>query len=219
MSVTADVSPKRIEFNDPDGGFSLTATGVTVSGNPAFGSWESALDLAVYMEQRSPFWKADLLVYANKRPDWGGFIDAVIDAGTFTESTVQQYRSVAKRVPAENRVEGLSFSHHEKVASLPVEDQRKYLDKAKAEHLSVSALDRVVKKARKVKRVLSGQATELAKAYDAVVEAAHEAAEFCREIPAHDAKDAERKIGRAIAALSKCDTALVKLRKAQGKKP
>lgn len=217
VSVTAEVTPRDIRFESDEGGLYLTATGLVIKGKPLFGDWENALIMADEMERRSPFWKADLLAYAYKRPDWEGLIDAVIDAGRFTEATVRQYRSLSARVPRSDRVEGLSLSHHEAVAALPSEDKRELLTKAKREHLSVSALKQVVRQSRKVKRVLKGQASELAKAHDAVVQHAHEAAEHCQAIPRHDCKDAEKLIAKAIRALERTSDALDAYRKAQGK--
>lgn len=216
--VTPEPSPRALTFASDDGGFSLTSTGVVVTGKPIFGDWESALNLAVYLEERSPFWKADLLEYGHTRADWLPIIDAVVDASKFTESTVRQYRHIAKAVPMADRVDGLSFSHHAEVAALPAEDKRPMLERAKREHLSVSALRQVVRKARKVRRILKGQASELAKAQERVIECAHEAAALCREIAAHDCQKAEALIGKARRKIDQCEEAVTKFRTVQGKK-
>lgn len=206
-----------IKFEDDAGGLFLTPQGLKVRGKPAFGSYENAMAVAVYMADKAPFWKADLLEYAHKRADWQGLIDAVIDAGTFTESTVTQYRHVARSIPPERRVEGVSFSHHAEVASLEPSDQVKLLERAKRDHLSVSDLRREVRKEKKVRRVLKGQASELATAHDRVVEHAYEAAGLCREIPLHDCANAERLITKARAELDKTEASVKHYRKVQGK--
>lgn len=217
MTVTPEVSPRAISFASDEGGFALVESGVVITGKPAFGDWENALNLAVYLEERSPFWKADLLEYGHNRADWLPFIDAVVDASKFTESTVRQYRHIAKAVPMAQRVEGVSFSHHAEVASLPAEDQTAYLQRAKRDHLSVSDLRATIAKERKVRRILSGQATALAKAQNAVIEHAHEAAALCRAIPHHDCHDAEKMLTKARRELERTEEALAKFRKAQGK--
>lgn len=213
VEVSATPGLPTIRF----GGIHLTADGVTFHGKPDFGDYENAMRCAVYLEDKAPFWKADLLEYGHKRIDWAGFLDAVVDAGTFTKSTISQYRYVARAVPAERRVEGLSFSHHEAVASLPGSDQRGYLERAKRDHLSVSALKQVVRKSKAVRRILKGQASELANAQDAVTIAAHDAAAACKEIAADDCKHAEKKLGAARRLLDTCELAVKTLRKAQGK--
>lgn len=217
VGVTPEVTPKAITIESESGGFHLTATGLVVKGKPEFGDWENALALAVHLEQRAPFWKADLLEYGHKRADWSGFLDAVIDAGTFTKATIDQYRYVSRAVPKGNRVEGLSFSHHEAVASLPSEDQGAYLEEAKRGHLSVSALKLKIRKEKKIKRVASGQDKALAKAQRLVAEHAHEAAHLCRQIAAHDCGEAEKMLAKARRELDKAETAIETLRKAQGK--
>lgn len=198
------------------GGFHLTSDGLQVHGRPEFGDYEAAMRCAVYLEDKAPFWKADLLEYGHTRTDWSGLLDAVVDAGTFTKSTVSQYRYVARAVPPADRVEGLSFSHHEAVASLPSPDRRHYLEQAKREHLSVSSLKEIIRKEKRVRRVLKGQASAMAKAHDAVVDAAHAAALACQEIPRHDCAKAEKKLAEARRHLDRCETALRAYRKAGG---
>lgn len=206
-----------IRFGGPKDAIHLTPKGVEILGTPEFGDYENAMQTAVYLADKAPFWKADLLAYAYRRKDWAGLIDAVIDAGTFTKSTVDQYRSVANRVPPAERVEGVSFSHHEAVASLPSSDRKRLLERSKREHLSVSSLRQLARKERKVKRILKGQASELAKAHDAVSESAWNAREACASIPLHDCQHAEKKIKLARRFLDECEAALAKYRKAQGK--
>lgn len=218
LAVTPEPTPRVLTFGDEDGNkVELTARGAIITGTPNFGDWEQALNLAVYLEERSPFWKGDLLNYGYSRADWAGFIDAASSAWGLTPETLDQYRSVAKRVPAERRVAGLSFSHHEAVASAPAEDQQKYLQQAQREHLSVSETRRVVRKAKKVRRILKGQASELAKAQKAVVEHAHDAAAWCKSITIRDCADAEKMIEKARRELDRCETAVLKFRRVQGK--
>lgn len=204
-------APKALIF----GAFHLTADGVTVKGKPEFGDWDSALAATDYLEIKSPFWKAELFAYAYTRADWKDLIDAVIDAGTYTLRTVDQYRYVAKNVPPEDRVEGLSFSHHEAVASLPSGDKRIFLKKAKTEHLSVAELKAAVRKVRHTK-ILRGQASELAKAQDRVALYAENAIEACKAITRDDCKKAEKSIAAARRALDDCANAVVVFRKAIG---
>lgn len=207
-----------LRFEDEDGALLLTPSGLRVRKKPSYGSFENAMAAAVYMAEKAPFWKADLLEYAHKRPDWAGLIDQVIDAGTFTKKTIDQYRYVARAVPVESRVEGLSFSHHEAVASVPdADDKKKLLEQAKREHLSVSDLKKVVRKQKKVKRVMSGQASSLSNLQHKIVEHAHEAAAFCREIPHQDCAQAEKMIEKARRELDRCEDAVAKFRTAQGK--
>jgi hypothetical protein len=214
-SSLAVPAPRAATF----GAFHLTADGLQVKGEGEFDDWSDALNAASYLEERSPIWKAELFAYAKGRPDWERKVEQVIDAGRYTLRTVDQYCSVIKNVPRENRVEGTTLSHMAAVASLPSGDQRALLERAKREHLSVSELKRVVQKSKKVRRVLKGQASDLAKAQRAVVESAIEASDLCRQIGQQDCKHAEKTIAKARRELDRCETALQAFRQAQGRKP
>ena len=215
--LPAATSPQAriIEF----GAIGLGPNGSVVpTGEPDFSDYSNAMNFALYCEENGPFWVAALLEYGYQRPDWDGVIDGVIDAGRFTARTISQYRSVHKRVPPHERVEGLSFSHHEAVAALPTPDKRYYLEQAKREHLSVSALKQTIRSERTTTKILNGQASELAKAHADIVIAAREAQDACREIPHQDAAHAEQKISEARNALDAAEEAVATLRKAQGRK-
>lgn len=214
-SPTATPSPSPIRF----GGFSLGADGLTVSGKPDFGDFEKAMQAALYLDNHASWWVADLLEYGHNRADWEGLIDAVVDARSFTASTVSQYRYVSRSVPAHERVPGLTMSHHEAVAALPSPDKRYYLEQAQRDHLSVSALKSVIRSERKTTKILKGQASELARAHADIATAAGEAQQACREIALQDAQHAEQKISEARNALDECEAAVATLRKAQGKQP
>lgn len=215
MSTAVAVpAPRALKF----GAFQLTADGLRVVGRPEFSDYEQALGAASYLGEKAPFWKADLLEYGHNRKEWAGLIEAVVDAEKFTAATVSQYRYVARSVPAENRVEGLSFSHHEKVAPLSPADQRRYLKRAKQEHLSVAELTQVIKKEQhKAKRVIRGQAAELSALHAAVADAAYDASQACKAIPRDDGKDAYTHLRAARTALDTCEAAIKKLKAAQGK--
>ncbi len=199
------------------GGIHLTVDGVQFHGKPDFDDFDSALSCAKYMGEKAPFWEADLLAYAATRPDWEGILDAVVDAGRFTKRTIDQMRYVSKNVPPEERVEGLSFSHHEAVAALPSGDKRIMLTKAKRDHLSVAELKQAVRKV-KHKKILKGQASELATASEKVRDLAWDAVTACKEIAKDDAKNAMKWIKTARRALDETEAAVLLLYKAQGRK-
>ena len=54
------------------------------------------------------------------------------DGGVSTEM-LSRYAAVARRVPIENRLPGLSWTAHAQAARLPVEQQRGLLEKAERE--------------------------------------------------------------------------------------
>lgn len=217
VEATPEATPaiKSITF----GGFALGADGLTVVGKPDFADYERAMRAALYLDRHAGWWVADLLEYGHGRADWEGLIDAVVDARQFTAKTVEQYRSVSRLVPAHERMPELTMSHHQAVASMASPDRRYYLDQAKREHLSVSELRQVIRKERTTTKIISGQASELAKAHADLVLAALDAASACREIPLQDGQHAEQHISEARNALDAAEEAVAELRKAQGKRP
>lgn len=60
-------------------------------------------------------------------------------------NTWANYKWVAERVKPQTRRGNLSWTHHQAIASLLTERQEVYLKKAEEEHLSVSALKKLVK--------------------------------------------------------------------------
>lgn len=202
------------------GGLHLGADGLTVHGKPDFDDFRDAVKFADYAEKQAPFWKADLIEYGHSRADWAEQLSQVIDAEGLglTKESADTYRAVSRAYPHEERVEGLHFGHHQAAMTLPPADRRAVLEKAKRDALSVTETRQLVRKRRKVRRVLTGQASELATAFDRVVEFAHTAADLCREIPKDDGKKTLKLIAQAHRALDDCETAFEKYRKLQGGK-
>lgn len=71
---------------------------------------------------------------------YGETYTQAVDATKLSESTLQGYAYVARRIPRSRRRHGLSFSHHAAVASLAPQERERWLDRAAAEHLSVAVL-------------------------------------------------------------------------------
>ena len=91
------------------------------------------LEFALWAQRGSPFWIGDLVVlgdtvfgdefYQSLGSDWS--IDMI-----------NRYMGVARLVPPDNRVDGLSWSHHSYVARVPQDRQRELLEHAKANGLT-----------------------------------------------------------------------------------
>lgn len=186
------------------GGFHLSAQGMTVVGKPPLGDYESALVFAQKAHDCAGFWLADLLTYADSRPDWAGVVDSVIDSETLTEATVKQYRYVARNVKAEQRMEGLSFAHHAEVASLPVGEQTRYLTEARGEGWSAAQLRREIKRS-KAGKVIQGQAEDIRSILSQVADAAWLAEQACHGIAHQDGRQASERIAEARKHLETCE--------------
>ena len=74
-------------------------------------------------------------MYGDIREDWRELLEAYLGPDMLSEKTLRDYRYLAKAVPASSRLDGVSFTHHQAVASLPEGDPRELLerpDKSKA---------------------------------------------------------------------------------------
>lgn len=156
-SGLAKLTPKfePIELN----GFRLTSTGVIVPAGvrPSIDEYTGTFDFVARVHKFSGFWLADLIAYADTRPEWKEKIDQIIDAEVLDEDSVKQYRYVAKNCPPENRVEGVAYGHHAAVASLPGEDQTAWLEKSKEQGWTQRELKENIRAAERTK-VIDGQA-------------------------------------------------------------
>ncbi|QDT64827.1 hypothetical protein V22_20700 [Calycomorphotria hydatis] len=89
--------------------------------------WAGPLEFSLWCQQASPWWIGDLLNAGDAR---FGEMFSQICQGAISGEQLQRYESVARRVPRENRREGLSWSAHAAVARLPHKLQREMLEKA-----------------------------------------------------------------------------------------
>ena len=85
---------------------------------------------------------ADWLIQGERR--WGDrATQEACGALGLAEHTVLNILSVARAWPESRRREGLTFSHHEALVSLPAPEQDRLLDEAEKSALSVTALRRL----------------------------------------------------------------------------
>jgi hypothetical protein len=94
----------------------------------------------------SGWWIGDWLRYGNAR--YGERYRAAARITGYDVQSLMNMAYVAGRFGVARRRENLSFSHHAEVASLPVEDQERWLDRASAAALSVRGLRSEVRQSR-----------------------------------------------------------------------
>ena len=110
------------------GPMTLTSTGVISNGAQELEDWASPLSFALWAQRASPWWIGDLL---NAGLDhYGETFSQLCESAGVSVDQVQRYKSVARRVPRENRRPELSWSAHAAVARLPHDRQRHLLDQA-----------------------------------------------------------------------------------------
>jgi hypothetical protein len=105
--------------------------GVVFHGNIPFEEWFIWAQQVLLVSRLNPWLVGDTLNYGE---DMYGEDFAQVFAGGLSDQTVQNYRSVCRRVPREvRRVDALSFSHHEIVAKMEPEEQAYWLNLAAEE--------------------------------------------------------------------------------------
>jgi hypothetical protein len=106
------------------GPFHFTSVGVRITGKPVLAEWQGPLQFALWCQRAGPWWIGDLL---NAGEDRFGESFSQACEGAVSAEMLNRYASVARRVPLENRVPGLSWSAHAMVARLPLDQQRPLL--------------------------------------------------------------------------------------------
>lgn len=109
------------------GKFEFLPSAVVVTGNPQLPDWEGPMRFALWCQRASPWWIGDLL---NSGDAAFGEAFSQVCEGYVSGDQLQRYESIARRVPAKNRRENLSWSSHAVVARLSDEQQRFMLEQA-----------------------------------------------------------------------------------------
>lgn len=111
------------------GKFRFLPNSVRIKGKPPIDDWAGPFQFALWCQRASPWWIGDMLNAGDAQ--FGEMFSQVCE-GHVSAEMLQRYESVARRVPAENRRDDLSWSSHAAVARLPYDEQRKMLAKADA---------------------------------------------------------------------------------------
>jgi hypothetical protein len=97
------------------------------------------------MGRGTQWWIGDVLAYGERR--FGATYRALLDSTGYAVQTLDNMASVARRVDFSRRRENLSWSHHERVASLPAQEQEEWLYQAAFNQWSVRRLDEMMDEA------------------------------------------------------------------------
>ncbi len=124
------------------GPFQFTSTGVRMSGRPTVDAWKGPLQFALWCQRAGPWWIGDLV---NAGEDGFGEAFSQLCEGIVSDEQLSRYAAVARKVPREVRVPGLSWSAHAAVAQLTRDQQRQFLRRALQEGLTSEELRREVR--------------------------------------------------------------------------
>ena len=121
--------------------FKPTSTGLLALGNPPFDVWEAYGQKLRFVEGAIQWLIGDWLNYGEWK--YGEMYAQAVDETQ--ASTWANYKWVASTVESSTRVELLSWSHHREVADLPIDQQKKYLSLALANHQTVKELHKEIR--------------------------------------------------------------------------
>lgn len=125
------------------GPFTLTATGLEVTGRPTFEAWESCGAVLRRIEGAAQWWIGDWLNYGEKV--YGEKYRQALAAMDREYQTLRNYAYVAQNVKLSRRRDNLSFSIHAEVAPLAPADQDVWLERAATERLTLAEFRRLLR--------------------------------------------------------------------------
>lgn len=109
----------------------MTGVGLRIPAGLTFDGWERAGRQLSGIVDSSSWWLGDWLVYGKMH--YADRYQRTIRAVGLQYQTLRNYAWVSRRFELDRRRAKLSFQHHAEVASLPVEEQDFWLDRAERE--------------------------------------------------------------------------------------
>lgn len=106
----------------------MTGVGLRIPADLSFEGWERAGRQLSGIVDSSAWWFGDWLVYGKKR--YADRYRLAVRAAGLQYQTLRNYAWVARRFELNRRRSALSFQHHCEVASLPIDEQDGWLDRA-----------------------------------------------------------------------------------------
>jgi hypothetical protein len=119
-------------------GFKFKAMELCITGDHKIDDWLEVGKLLTGMESSLNWWIGDWLVFGEH-----AYREKYSQAESVTKHRQDYLKScnfVSSKVPPENRIQGLSWSHHREVAAIPHDQQKKWLEKALESEWTVSEL-------------------------------------------------------------------------------
>ena len=98
----------------------------------------------------SNFWMGDLLIFAER--NFGEMYSQLVDASDYDEKSLVDMMRVCTGISPAVRRDELSYSHHREVTTLNMEQQKKLLDIAVTQKLTVRQLRDLVQNKEKVEK-------------------------------------------------------------------
>jgi hypothetical protein len=124
----------------------------TVSGKLAYPEWLAAGRRIGAMGRASNWWIGDWIRYGTER--WGEKYVAAARLTGYDTHSLRNMAYVASRFQSSLRRDDLTWSHHALLAALGQSEQRRWLDRASSERMSVADLRTELRSAKRAERQL-----------------------------------------------------------------
>lgn len=146
-----DKRPIRLE------GFVLRAASAEPIGTPTRAAVEEALTFAAGLQEASGYWIGDILAHCQGREELSEVLEEIMSVTGLARQTLHNKLYVSRHVEVSIREISPSMQHSAQVASLEPKQQKRLLEKATTEGLTVRELRQEVKAATRPK-IVEGQA-------------------------------------------------------------
>jgi hypothetical protein len=123
----------------------MTRTSITLPVDTPRDRWEALVVFASRTREATQWWLGDLLNFGEEV--YGESGAQVAEITVFKPATLETYQSLAKAIPKERRIEGLSAYTHRAVMRLDPEQQTFWLEQAFANGWDYYMLDAEIQKA------------------------------------------------------------------------
>lgn len=137
------MSTEIVRFSSLPDSITVSTTGITFTGSLDYDEWSRLMGTMQRLYTSFQFGLGDVLNYGEKHH--GEKYSQALDSTNAAYQSLANYSWVANAIPIENRVEGLSWTHHRAVASLPADQQQRVLNEALAKKMTVSELTKMIK--------------------------------------------------------------------------
>ena len=103
---------------------SLSEQGVQILGDIDITEYVEAVSNITKLTNACSFALGDLIAYGEDHPDWGEMYTQALDETDLSYSTLAHRVRVSRAYPPEDRVEGLSWSHHREALAIKEPTER-----------------------------------------------------------------------------------------------
>ena len=179
--------------------YAINATSLVMPDGADFTTVEKMLSGMKVLGDATKFWRGDLLVYAYR--NFGEMYSQLVDASDMAYSSLKDEMWVSTNVSPTVRKEELSWQHHREVASLPKDEQERFLSIAVEKRLSSVQLRTLIRADLK-KEPSIPKADAYCSALKAILHSALES-EYFNEKFFHERLEDNEKIDRAALDITK----------------